>query len=182
MLTLGLLFSGRDKISVINALGFIIAQVLGAIVGGLVAAALVGHTVSGQLYVGHWLSGTCLLTFRLSTFAASIGELLWSFLLTLVFLNVATTHSLEKNMFYGLAIGFTVLVGSFVVGRIGAFFNPAVAIGFHLPACIWSKCWIRFVPIYLICGPVGALLASLVFRFANSSEYHLRWVFLSSST
>ncbi len=45
-------------------------------------------------------------------------------------LNVATAKGTSGNSFYGLAIGFTVLVGAFSVGNIsGGAFNPAVATG-----------------------------------------------------
>ncbi len=42
-------------------------------------------------------------------------------------LNVATDDATAGNSYYGLAIGFTVLVGAFAVGPIsGGVFNPAV--------------------------------------------------------
>jgi aquaporin Z len=44
-------------------------------------------------------------------------------------LNTATAKG-TSGTFYGLAIGFTVLVGAFSVGNIsGGAFNPAVAVG-----------------------------------------------------
>ncbi|MCI0641553.1 MAG: aquaporin [Gemmataceae bacterium] len=61
---------------------------------------------------------------------ALVAELLFTFALCYVVLNVATAKGTSGNSFYGLAIGFTVLVGAFAVGPIsGGAFNPAVAVG-----------------------------------------------------
>ncbi|MGB6161894.1 MAG: aquaporin [Pseudonocardiaceae bacterium] len=56
-------------------------------------------------------------------------ELLFTFALCYVVLNVATSTSHPNNSFYGLAIGFTVLTGAIAVGALsGGVFNPAVTI------------------------------------------------------
>jgi aquaporin Z len=63
-------------------------------------------------------------------FPAMLAEFLYTFALCFVVLNVATAEANADNSFYGLAIGFTVMVGAFTVGRIsGGVFNPAVAAG-----------------------------------------------------
>ena len=68
------------------------------------------------------------------------------------------------NSFYGLAIGFTVTVGAFTVGRIsGAVFNPAVAaglvtIGGFPPLSSWT---------YYISELGGGVVAGLVFQALN---------------
>jgi aquaporin Z len=51
--------------------------------------------------------------------AAFTSELLFTFALCYVVLNVATSKSHPDNSFYGLAIGFTVVAGAFAVGRHG---------------------------------------------------------------
>jgi aquaporin Z len=61
---------------------------------------------------------------------ALLAELLFTFALCYVVLNVATAKGTSDNSFYGLAIGFTVLVGAYSVGAVsGGAFNPAVAVG-----------------------------------------------------
>src|SRR4051794_23411299 len=61
---------------------------------------------------------------------AFLVEFLFTFALAYVVLNVATSKATAGNSNYGLAIGFTVMVGAFSVGSIsGAAFNPAVAVG-----------------------------------------------------
>ena len=60
---------------------------------------------------------------------ALLAELLFTFALAFVILNVATSKHTAGNSYYGLAIGFTVLAGAFAVGGIsGGAFNPAVAV------------------------------------------------------
>jgi aquaporin Z len=62
--------------------------------------------------------------------AAFLVELLFTFALCYVVLNIATGKSHPDNSFYGLAIGFIVVAGAFAVGVIsGGAFNPAVSLG-----------------------------------------------------
>ena len=68
--------------------------------------------------------------FRAGTVQVLVAEILMTFALVLVILNVATAKATEGNSYYGLAIGFTVTVGAFAVGPIsGGAFNPAVGTG-----------------------------------------------------
>jgi aquaporin Z len=62
--------------------------------------------------------------------AKLLAEFLFTFALVYVVLNSATAKGTSGNSFYGLAIGFTVMVGAFAVGPVsGGAFNPAVAVG-----------------------------------------------------
>jgi Histidine kinase-, DNA gyrase B-, and HSP90-like ATPase/Major intrinsic protein len=62
--------------------------------------------------------------------AAAVAELVGTFALSYVMLNVATSKDQPGNGFFGLAIGFTVAAGAFAVGGIsGGVFNPQVALG-----------------------------------------------------
>jgi aquaporin Z len=98
---------------------------------------------------------------------AVIAELLFTFALCYVVLNVATAKATEGNSYFGLAIGFTVLVGAFAVGGIsGGAFNPAVAVGITLmglskTANIW---------IFLVGNFVGGALAAIVFKVVNPDD------------
>ena len=86
---------------------------------------------------------------------------LFTFALAYVVLNVATTAGTSGNSYYGLAIGFTVLVGAYAVGGVsGGAFNPAVAVGITLmglsaPADLW---------IFLVADFLGGAAAAAVFR------------------
>ena len=94
--------------------------------------------------------------------APALGaELLFTFALVYVVLNVATAKATSGNSFYGLAIGMTVLTGAFAVGRIsGGAFNPAVAIGAGVMGLLSiSSIWIHFVADF-----AGAVLAAFAFK------------------
>jgi aquaporin Z len=82
-------------------------------------------------------------------------------------LNVATAKGTSGNSFYGLAIGFTVLVGAFSVGNIsGGAFNPAVAVGISvLGLSSWANIWI-----YLVAEFAGAAVAAGAFKVLNPAE------------
>ena len=65
----------------------------------------------------------------LSPIPSLLAEFLFTFALCFVVLNVATSKNTSGNSYFGLAIGFTVLVGAYAVGSIsGGAFNPAVAV------------------------------------------------------
>jgi aquaporin Z len=98
---------------------------------------------------------------------ALLAEVLFTFALAWVVLNVATSRDTEGNSFYGLAIGFTVAVGAFAVGAVsGGVFNPAVALGVSVMGLVtWSAIWI-----YLVANFAGAALAALAFSFASHAD------------
>lgn len=92
---------------------------------------------------------------------ALIAEFLFTFALCYVVLNVATAKATAGNSNYGLAIGFTVLVGAYSVGSIsGGAFNPAVAVGLGVMGVLkWTDVWIHFS------GEVaGAIAAAIAFK------------------
>jgi aquaporin Z len=84
-------------------------------------------------------------------YSALAAETAFTFALALVVLNVAATPETAGNSYYGLAIGFTVAAGAFVVGPVsGAAFNPAVGVAATLAAALfasggWSDLWIYIV-------------------------------------
>ena len=96
-----------------------------------------------------------------------VAELLFTFALVWVVLNVATAKSTAGNSYYGLAIGMTVMVGAFAVGAVsGAAFNPAVAIGASTMGMITpSSIWMHIVGDFL-----GAAVAAIAFRLLNPED------------
>ena len=95
---------------------------------------------------------------------ALVVELLFTFALAFVVLNVATSTRSAGNSYFGLAIGFTVAAAAYAGGPIsGGAFNPAVAIGLTLmglsPA---GRLWI-----FLVANFAGGTLAALAFRLTN---------------
>ncbi len=99
--------------------------------------------------------------------ALLIGEILFTFALCFVVLNVATTQKTAGNSYFGLAIGFTVLAGAYAVGPIsGAAFNPAVALGISiLKLSLWKNLWI-----YVVANLVGGALAAYIYKLAHPQK------------
>src|SRR5260370_12160413 len=97
----------RRRIGIGNAVGYWIAQVVGGVVAGALARAVVNPAAVKTLTLsGHTKA------------AAAVVELLITFALCYVVLNVATSKDQPGNGFFGLAIGFTVAAGAFAVGGI----------------------------------------------------------------
>lgn len=133
---------------------YIGAQVLGSIV-----AALLGGWLFDAEAPKAW-SGEMIAQ-------AGVVELLFTFALCWVVLNVATSKDHPDNSFYGLAIGFTVAAGAVAVGPIsGAAFNPAVAIGAslaHLTA--WGNIWV-----FLLAQVIAGVAAGYAFKALNPDD------------
>ena len=101
-----------------------------------------------------------------------IAEIIFTFLLVFVILNVATHPDTKNNQYYGLAIGLTVAAGAFSVGEIsGAVFNPAVSFGPSLLSLINPDLEFsnlvshNFFIYYLGATVIGSIIASLLFNF-----------------
>lgn len=93
-----------------------------------------------------------------------VAEFLFTFALVYVVLNVATAKNTDRNSYFGLAIGFTVLAGAFAVGSISsAAFNPAVNAALGVMGLMaWENLWV-----YLLAQVLGAVVAAYTFLFLN---------------
>ncbi len=102
-----------------------------------------------------------------ATLPALLAEFLFTLALVYVVLNTATAKGTAGNSFYGLAIGFTVMVGAFSVGNIsGGAFNPAVAVGISVMGLsVWPNIWI-----YLVADFAGGAVAAFTFKALNPGD------------
>lgn len=143
----------RGKCSAVDAFGYMVFQGFGAVLAALA--------------VSFFRSGTAVVPLHPATLPALLAEFLFTFALVYVVLNVATSRDNVGNSFYGLAIGFTVMVGAFSVGSIsGGAFNPAVAVGISiLGLSSWANLWI-----YLLAEFAGGAVAAGVFRALAPAE------------
>ena len=90
-----------------------------------------------------------------------LGEFLFTFALVYVVLNSATAKGTDGNSFYGLAIGFTVMVGAFAVGPVsGGAFNPAVGLG----VTVMGLADFTHLIVYLIADFLGGAAAAFLFK------------------
>ncbi len=133
------------------------AQILGALGGAVVARYIVVGHAAGPAFTA---SGRALS-------AAATAELLLTFALAYVVLNVATSKQTSGNSFYGLAIGGTVLAGALSVGGVsGGAFNPAVTVGAATAGLLnWA-----LVALYLAVQLAAGALAGLAFRALNPDD------------
>ena len=134
------------------------AQVGGGLLAFLLGYAIVGKRVDVVPGEGH------------SALAALAVETVFTFLLALVVLNTAATRKTEGNSFYGLAIGFTIVVAAIAGGPVsGGAFNPAVGIGATVVAAMHGgslgSIWIPIV------GPLaGAAAASYFWAYQEAND------------
>jgi aquaporin Z len=146
----------RRRIGLADAVGYWIVQLVAGLIAGVVARAIVDPPAVKTLQ----LSGRTLA-------AAALVELLFTFALCYVVLNVATSKDQPGNSFFGLAIGFTVAAGAFAVGGIsGGAFNPAVDLGAAAGGLFaWTTLWI-----YLVVQVVAGAAAGLAFLVLNPGD------------
>ncbi len=127
------------------------------------AALMTGVLISGKPPVAPLMAAPQFF----SMIPAILAEIMGTFLLGLVIMNVATSKSLEGNSFYGMAIGFTVTGLIFTFGSVtGSCLNPAVA----LASCItklssWNNLWI-----YIVGDLAGGALSAIVWKYINADE------------
>jgi len=127
---------------------------------------LAGGIVAAMLALG--LKGDVVVTpSDIKIFPALIAELVGTFALAYVVLNVATAKATTGNSYFGLAIGFTLMTMAFAFGSVsGGAFNPAVAVGItvmHLAkvADLW---------VYLVANCAAGALAAITFKFINPED------------
>lgn len=151
--TLGVLM--RGKIGTSEAVQYMGAQVVGALL-----AALVSFWVMGQTFApapSH------------PALHALVVEFLFTFALVLVVLTTATADATAGNSYFGLAIGFTVMVGAFAGGGIsGGAFNPAVGLGPIIVDSVLGNGGFGNVWLYLVGPFLGGALAAVVFKVQHA--------------
>ncbi len=156
--TLALLI--RKKIEAKDAAMYMIFQIIGATLAAVIFYLIYGKTFAPAPAEGFHYNLKPLMI-----------EMLFTFVLASVVLNVATHSKTTGNSFYGLAIGFTVLAAAFAGGPIsGGAYNPAVAIGPILIDTIMGGHSISNMWIYLVGPFAGAAVAAFVFRYINPQE------------
>lgn len=99
-------------------------------------------------------------------------EILFTFALALVVLNCATSSGTTGNSYYGLAIGFTIVVAAFAGGDIsGGAFNPAVGIGPNLikGTLGGDASAMGNIVLHVVAPLIGGALAAIVFRIQEES-------------
>jgi len=148
----------RGKLDGKDLVPYMVAQLLGAILAGIAVRLIAGDSFAPMPGAG------------VDVLAALLTEILFTFALCLVVLQTATSEKTAGNSFYGLAIGFTMMVGGFAGSGIsGGAFNPAIGLGPTIVHALigggsWADVWL-----YLVGPFVGGAVAAWVFRLQETS-------------
>ena len=148
----------RGKCEASDVVPYMISQVVGGALAAVLATYILGNSGSAEPTPGD-LSNVVV--------PALIAEFLGTFALCYVVLNTATADGTSGNSFYGLAIGFTVMVMAYSFGGIsGGAFNPAVAVGISVAGLSgWASIWILLVGNFL-----GGAVAAFAFNYVNGKN------------
>ena len=151
--TLGFLMNG--KIGSGEALKYVGTQLIGAVLAGIASSYLTGNTLT--------------IAPEADAARALFAEILFTFALVLVILQVAINDATKGNAYYGLAIGVIVMAGVWAVGDIsGGVFNPAVGLGAILVDAVLGDGGFGNLWLYIVGPLVGGALAAIVFKLQVS--------------
>ena len=144
----------RSEIGFNDFIKYVGAQVLGS-----AFAAYIIYAISSNIVIQPNLDE--------SVYAILLAELLFTYLLILVILNIACHPKVYGNSFYGLAYGLTVMVGIYAVGPLsGGVFNPAVSIGPSIIDLITGGGTSQYFVWYYLTAPIiGSVLAVITFNY-----------------
>ena len=102
---------------------------------------------------------------------AGLCEMLYTFMLTFVVLNVAVAkkNATEKGQYYGVAIAFTVIAGAYGAGAVsGGCFNPAVALGIDISSAGVGFGWSI---VYIAFELLGAAMAAAFYKVVRPEDF-----------
>ncbi|MEQ9426006.1 MAG: aquaporin [Cyclobacteriaceae bacterium] len=93
-----------------------------------------------------------------------IAEFIGTFVLCYVYLSAFTSQKGAGNSYYGMAVGFAVIAGSYALANSsGAFFNPTVSFGQSIiEKSSWDNLWI-----YLVAQLLAGITAGFTFKFVE---------------
>lgn len=149
------------KLTLRRMVFYIIVQLLGAFCSSLYGSAIVGLDIPvpeiNAEFIQVWQGLLC--------------EMVYTFALASVVLHVCYSRQ-RSNDFYGFAIGMTLMSAAFSVGGFtGGAFNPAVATGTQLVACIGGNCKpLIFFWVYWIAPVGGAFIASILYQILDTHD------------
>ena len=162
----------RGACSWVDVIPYWIAQVGGACVAAFLSSIVL---IPGEEALTVYANVAPGAGHSLTSLGPWVVEILFTFALALVVLNTATSSGTKGNSFYGLAIGFTVVVAAFAGGGIsGGAFNPAVGIGPNVILGTVGENAEAFQRLSLyIAGPmIGGALAAVVFKMQEAWVDH----------
>lgn len=151
----------RGFITLIDSLIFIVMQLTGSIVGAFIAIGFTGelpYIEPGAKYKDSY-GRLC------------VVEMIYTFAVAVVAINVATTESQRGNFFYGVSIGMCVCAGMATAQKIsGGAFNPAIGTALSITNAMRATGTGRFVWIYWTGPMLGGYMGGLSYHVLNAKE------------
>jgi len=165
--SLGVLMTGGMTVK--DFVGYVVSQVLGALAGSLVLAAIFGLADITDMTGGFGSNGIGSL--NNSAAAGLLVEIVLTYIFVTAILGV-TSKKANHGSFAGVVIGFTLVVVHILgIGLTGTSVNPARSIGPAIvAACTGNKEPISCLWIFIVGPLVGAAIAAIVYRFLESPE------------
>lgn len=159
--TIGVLVAG--KIAAKDAVVYIVAQLIGALLGAFVLQQILGGQLAG-FSPGEWAYGSNGWGKGYQNEYGTTAAFLTEAVLTFIFLFVilATTSKVGNSTMAGLAIGLTlVLIHLVAIPITGTSINPARSFG---PAILAGDQALSQLWLFIVAPIVGAIIAAVVWR------------------
>ncbi|MGA6121433.1 MIP family channel protein [Sphingobacterium anhuiense] len=165
--TIGVLVAG--KIAAKDAIIYIVAQLIGALLGAIVLQQILGGQLAG-FSPGEWAYGSNGWGKGYQNEYGTTAAFLTEAVLTFIFLFVilATTSKVGNSTMAGLAIGLTlVLIHLVAIPITGTSVNPARSFG---PAVLAGGQALSQLWLFIVAPIVGAIIAAVVWRALEPKE------------
>ncbi len=145
----------RGRLGIKDLPAYILVQFLGGALGSAIGVLL----ITGKSGEGHLIDQQIL--------AALICEILGTFALCWVFLNVASSRATIGNSFYGIAMGGILVGGMMTLGKIsGGAFNPSLALSLGISNISgFGNIWVHWVG-----EAIGSVGAAFVFIWVHGKD------------
>jgi aquaporin Z len=157
--TFSIWLSGRNQISVMDALYYVLTQLVAGACAGLTYVSVMQRSFPLAPGAGY------------NWFGVFIAETIFTAVLCFVVLSVATTQEKKAPEFVGLAIGSCVTVGGFAIGGIsGGSLNPAVSFGVDAANLVKGGSFMNSL-VYTALELGGAAGATGLFYLTQPDEY-----------
>ncbi|MEI6352655.1 MAG: aquaporin [Candidatus Nomurabacteria bacterium] len=162
--TIALALSGKFPWN--KVLGYIVAQIIGAIIGSVILYAIVTNIANSAIIINAGFATNALAP-GVSVMAGALVEVFMTAILCLVVL--ATTRSTFPAASTPFAVGLGLFIANIVaIPLTGASINPARSIG---PALVSGQ-HISSLGLFIIAPIVGAVIAYFIHVFVLGREHH----------
>ena len=143
-----------------------IAQIAAAVIATFLAFLMIKGSFSADL-LASYLERKTEAEGGPTSMQFAIAEVLFTFALVFLTINVAGTRTQAGNQYFGFVVGLTVLAGILTVGAIAsAVFNPAVLVGLLVLGLVGAADGV----VILISTIVGAILAAGLFKAVHGTR------------